>query len=77
MKIDILKLKQLDFLSGKDYLSSNGYIEYERIIDKHVESCDYIIDIFYINNDDNHIVSYTAWYDNIDYKPILEYWAEA
>lgn len=77
MKIDILKLKQLNFLSGKEYLSNYGYIEYDRIIDKYVESCDYIIDIFYINNDDNHIVSYTAWYNNLDYKPILEYWAEA
>ena len=77
MIIDILKLKQLDFLSGKDYLSNNGYKEYDRIIDKHVESCDYIIDIYYINSTDNHIVSYTAWYNNLDYKPILEYWAEA
>ena len=77
MKIDILKLKKLDFLSGKDYLLNNGYIECERIIDKHVESCDYIIDVYYINNTNNHMVSYTAWYDNLDYKPILEYWAEA
>ena len=55
MKIDILKLKKLDFLSGKDYLSNNGYIEHDRIIDKHVESCDYIIDIYYINNTDDLI----------------------
>ena len=77
MIIDILRLKQLDFLSGKEYLLSNGYIEYDRMIDNDVESCDYIIDIFYINNTDNHMVSYTAWYNNLDYKPIMEYWAEA
>lgn len=77
MNIDIFKLKQLNYADGKDYLYKNGYVEYDRIIDNDIESCDYIIDIYYINNTVNHKVSYTALYNNLGYEPLNSYWAEA
>lgn len=86
MKVDMTKLKKMNFDEGKKYLIGLGYKDEDyAVIDRDAPSCDYIIDYRFTNYEDKHKVEYTQFYntnndpandDGSEDFVIDEYWNE-